>query len=69
MSRTQEFKEFMARVDAILVKKCGLSSSHLADAAWWDLYDSVGLDVTPADVYETAAEYDDLFASFLRLGF
>ena len=39
MGKKLSFEEWMKRVDAQLIKWCGLSSSDLPDYMYWDMWD------------------------------
>ena len=39
MTETQQFEQWMAKVDAILVKKCGLDSRDLPDWMYFDAFE------------------------------
>ena len=47
------FKEWMNKVDAEIIKRCGLSSDDLSDFPYHDMYDD---GVSPAEVAEDVLE-------------
>jgi hypothetical protein len=64
---SQTYKQWCAKVDALLHAKVGVGMNDLADGPSRDAYDD-GL--TPRDyAFGTLPEYDDLLGSFLSGGF
>lgn len=62
------FEQFMQRVDKVVGKVAqGFGADDFADAPWHDLYDDLGEDVEDADIIETLAQYDDIFARWAQL--
>ena len=63
------FEQFMRKVDGAISRKTGLSVYDFADAPWMHLYEDTceGEEIKIEDVYETLAEYDDVFAEMLEL--
>lgn len=60
------FEQFMAKVNRTVAAVAeGLTADDFADATWYDLYEEVGEDVTKEDIYQTLADWDDLFAGLL----
>lgn len=62
------FAQFLLfRDNAISARTCGMTADDFADAPWRDLYDDLGDNITYDDIYETLAEYDDVFRQMLAL--
>lgn len=76
------FRDFMKRVDQVVVRRFALGVFDFADAPWRDLYDVLGVfdfadvpwrdlydenpDATDQEIIEHLAEWDDLAAEMLR---
>lgn len=59
------FRQWLRKVDAILLAEAGISSSDLADSNLWDEWDAEG---SPRDGARVAMEGDDLYSVGLEEG-